>query len=90
MGAGCNESSSGRIAASIDKGETNVENYLVSFYKDGSDEPVHQVLVKAENDLSVIRTATDHFVSKNVSPDELASHTVISHDQGTIDDIELV
>ncbi len=67
-----------------------MENYLVSFYKEGSNKPLHQVLVKGENDLSVLKTAKDHFDEKKTPPEEMASYTVISNWQGTIDGIELI
>ena len=67
-----------------------MENYLVSFYKEGDNKPLHQVLVKGANDLSVLKTAKDYFETKMTPPDEMASYTVISHGQGTIDGIEVI
>jgi hypothetical protein len=71
-------------------GEAGMENYLVSFYKEGSSKPLHQVLVNGENDLSILKAAKDHFEAKKTPPEEMASYTVISHRQGTIDGIEVI
>lgn len=67
-----------------------MQNYLVSFYKEGSSKPQRQVLVTGENDLSVLKAAKDHFDAKMVPPEEMASYTVISYGQGTIDGIEQI
>lgn len=67
-----------------------MKNYLVSFYRNESSNPRHQVLVKGENDLSALKAAKDHFDAKMTPPEEMASYTIISHDQGTIDGIEVI
>ncbi|MDO9422476.1 MAG: hypothetical protein Q7T66_17585 [Herminiimonas sp.] len=67
-----------------------MENYLVSFYKEGGNKPLHQVLVKGENDLSVLKAAKDHFEAKKTPPEEMASYTVTSHGQDTIDGFEVI
>lgn len=67
-----------------------MKNYLVSFYREGSNNPLHQVLVKGKNDLSVLKAAKDHFDAKMTPPEEMASYTVISHSQSTNEGIEVI
>lgn len=67
-----------------------MKNYLVSFYREGSNIPLHQVLVRGVNDLLVLKAAKDHFDAKMTPPEEMASYTVISHGQGTVEGIEVI
>lgn len=65
-------------------------NILVSFYKDGSTEPAHQVMVDSTFGRDVVVTVKKHFQDKNMPSEELDFRSVISYNQATINGVDVI